>query len=494
MVAVCFYLHVHQPYRLGRFTFFDIGTGKSYWDDETNKAVLERVVKKSYLPTTRMLLDLVKETNSAFRAAFSITGVVLEQLKKQNHEEVISNFIKLVDNGCEIVSETYYHSLAFLFSKKEFREQVKMHRELVEELFGFKPKIFRNTELVYSNEIAKHAEKMGYKGILAEGHEKILGWRSPCFVYKAKNADIKVLLRHYKLSDDVSFRFSLHTWEEFPLTADKFAAWINAHNGNGEIVNLFMDFETFGEHQWPETGIFEFLKHMPFEILKHPDNEFVTPYEAVRRFPERGELDVPFIISWADTERDLTAWCGNRMQQYALQKLYELEDRVKKTGRADIIEDWRKLQISDHFYFMCTKWFADGDVHKYFNPYDTPYDAFINFMNVLEDLKRRIEEAENHKITRDVAIKFLANVRDGEEFYCANGKVFRNLRDLAEGLKTISPQDFAHHVNADKNDFANWIANCIGDIKLAEKVAKLNDPRLMRRAILDRIKYLKRFI
>ena len=317
------YMHVHQPYRLGRFTFFDIGTGKSYWDDEKNNEVLDRVVKKSYLPATRVLLDLIKETNGAFRVAFSITGTVLEQLKK--YPEVLSNFHKLVDKGCEIVDETYYHSLAFLFSQKEFREQVKMHREIVEELFGFRPKVFRNTELVYSNEIAKQVEKMGYKGILAEGHEKILSWRSPCFVYRAKDCNLRVLLRHYKLSDDISFRFSLHTWEGFPLTADKFAAWVNTHNGNGEVVNLFMDFETFGEHQWPETGIFEFLKHLPKEILKHPDNEFVTPYDAVRRFPERGELDVPFIVSWADTERDLTAWCGNRMQQYALQKLYELE-------------------------------------------------------------------------------------------------------------------------------------------------------------------------
>ncbi len=492
MVAICMYMHVHQPYRLGRFTFFDIGTGKSYWDEEKNKAVFERVVRKSYLPTTKILLELLRETNGAFRVAFSITGTALEQMK--SFPEVISNFIKLVDNGCEILDETYYHSLAFLFSKNEFREQVKMHRELVQELFGFKPKMFRNTELVYSNEIAKEAHRMGYKGILAEGHEKVLGWRSPCFVYRAKDSDIKVLLRHYKLSDDISFRFSLHTWEEFPLTADKFAAWVNAHNGNGEVVNLFMDFETFGEHQWPETGIFEFLKHMPKEILKHPDNEFVTPYEAVRRYPDRGELDVPFIVSWADTERDLTAWMGNRMQQYALQKLYELEERVLKTGDPKIIEDWRKLQISDHFYFMCTKWFADGDVHKYFNPYDTPYDAFINFMNVLEDLKRRIEEIENHKITRDVAIKFLANVRDGEEFYCFDGSVFRNLRELAEGLKNMRSEAFSYHVNAGRNDFASWIANCIGDVKLAEKISKLGDPKLMRRAILDRIKYLKKFI
>jgi alpha-amylase len=488
------YMHVHQPYRLGKFTFFDIGTGKSYWDEEKNKEILNRVVRKSYLPTTRLLLELMKETNGAFRAAFSITGTVLEQLKKYGHEEVISNFHKLIDKGCEIVDETYYHSLAFLFSRREFREQVKMHRELVQELFGVKPKVFRNTELVYSNEIAKEAEKMGYRGILAEGHEKVLGWRSPCFVYRAKDANIRILLRHYKLSDDISFRFSLHTWEEYPLTADKFASWINAHNGNGEVVNLFMDFETFGEHQWPETGIFEFLRYLPKEILKHPDNEFVTPYEAIRKFPERGELDVPFIVSWADTERDLTAWLGNRMQQYALQKLYELEERVLATKDSSIIEDWRKLQISDHFYFMCTKWFADGDVHKYFNPYDTPYDAFINFMNVIEDLKRRIEEVENHKITRDVAIKFLGNVRDGEEFYCCDGRVFRNLRELAEGLKCISPQAFSHHVNPSKNDFAAWIANCIGDVKLAEKISKLNDPKLMRRAILDRIRYLKKFI
>ncbi len=492
MVSVCMYMHIHQPYRLGKFTFFDIGTGKCYWNNEKNEEVFQRVVRKSYLPTTRLLLQLVNETNGAFRVAFSITGVALEQLQK--YPEVISNIQKLVDRDCEIVDETYYHSLAFLFSKREFREQVKMHREAVEEIFGYRPRIFRNTELVYSNEIAKEAEKMGYKGILAEGHEKILGWRSPCFVYRAKDANIRILLRHYKLSDDISFRFSLHTWEEYPLTADKFAAWVNSHNGSGELVNLFMDFETFGEHQWPETGIFEFLRHMPKEILKHPDNDFVTPYEAIRRYPERGELDVPFIVSWADTERDLTAWLGNKMQQYALRKLYELEERVLRTGRKDIIEDWRKLQISDHFYFMCTKWFADGDVHKYFNPYDTPYDAFINFMNVLEDLKKRIEEVENHKITRDIALKYLGNVKGGEEFYCCDGKVFRNLRELAEALRCMKREVFLYHANQSKNDFAAWIANCIGDGKLAEKIAHLKDPKLMRRAILDRIRYLKKFI
>ncbi len=492
MVAVCMYLHVHQPYRLGRFTFFDIGTGKSYWDDAKNREIFERVVRKSYWPTTKLLLELVKETNSAFRVAFSVTGVALEQLK--SYPEVLSNFHKLIDLGCEILDETYYHSLAFLFSKREFREQVKMHREIVMDLFGVKPRVFRNTELVYSNEIAKEAEKMGYKGILAEGHEKILGWRSPCFVYRAKDCNIRVLLRHCRLSDDISFRFSLHTWDEFPLTASKFAAWVNAHNGAGEIVNLFMDFETFGEHQWPETGIFEFLKHLPKEILKHPDNEFVTPYDAIRRFPERGEIDAPFIISWADTERDLTAWMGNKMQEYALRKLYELEERVLKTGDKSIIEDWRKLQISDHFYFMCTKWFADGDVHKYFNPYDTPYDAFINFMNVLEDLKRRIEEVESRKVTREKAIKFLSNVKDGEEFYCCDGSVYRNLRDLANALKTMSNATFAYHVNATKNDFANWIALCIGDTHLAGKISSIKDKNLMRKIILERIRELKKLI
>ncbi len=493
MVAITLYTHVHQPYRLGRYTFFDIGTSKSYWDDKKNREILERVIRKSYLPTTRIFLDLNKETDGEFRVAFSITGTVLEQLKDTN-SEVIENFRKLVDRGGEVIDETYYHSLAFFFSKKEFREQVKMHRELVEEVFGFRPKIFRNTELTFSNEIAKEAEKMGYKGILAEGHEKILGWRSPTFVYKVKDTNIKALLRHYKLSDDIAFRFSLKSWEEHPLTADKFAAWVNSHNGNGEVINLFMDFETFGEHQWPETGIFDFLKHMPHEILKHPDNEFVTPFDAVRRFPERGELDVPFVVSWADTERDLTAWMGNNMQIYALQKLYELEGKVKATKREDIIEDWRKLQISDHFYFMCTKWFADGDVHKYFNPYDTPYDAFINFMNVLEDLKRRIFEAEKKTLNREKALLFLGNVKDGEEFYSHDGKMFRNLRDLSEGLKNMSMDTFRYHVNNGKNDFASWVALSIGDEALAEKISRASNPKEMRKIVLERIRQLKRYI
>ncbi len=494
MVSVILYLHVHQPYRIGKFSFFDIGTGKSYWNAQKNKEILDRVVKKSYLPTTNLLLYLIKDTEGRFKVSFSITGIVLEQLSKY-HPEVIDNFRKIVDLGGEIIDETYYHSLAFLYSKKEFREQVKLHREIVEDLFGYSPKVFRNTELVYSNDIAREVERLGYKGILAEGHEKILGWRSPAFIYKSKDGNLKVLLRHYRLSDDISFRFSLHTWEEYPLTADKFASWVNIHNGNGEVVNLFMDFETFGEHQWHETGIFDFLLHLPHEILKHPDNEFLTPYEAIKKYPSRGEIDVPFIVSWADTERDLTAWLGNSMQQYAAQSVYQLEEYVKKLNDPKILEEWRRLQISDHFYFMCTKWFADGDVHKYFNPYDTPYEAFINYMNVVEDLKHRIFELLSYKyVTREMGLKFLGDVEVDQEFYSCNGSIFRNLKDLLEGLKKMKKKDFEYHVNSFKNDFAEWVEKSIGDKFLAQKLRECKDKKTMIRAVSSRIRELKKII
>jgi alpha-amylase len=468
-----------------------VGKSKCYWDEEKNKVIFERVVRKSYLPTNNLLLKLMKETDNAFKASFSISGVTLEQLR--DHPNALESFSKLVDRGCEILDETYYHSLAFLYSKREFKEQVKLHRKAVWELFGVRPKVFRNTELIYSNEIAEHVEKMRYKGILGEGTEKILGHNSPCFVYKAKNCKLRVLLRHYRLSDDISFRFSLHTWKEFPLTADKYATWINACNLKGEIVNLFMDYETFGEHQWRETGIFEFLKHFPKEVLKRKD-EFVTPSEAIKRFEPKDELDVPFIVSWADTERDLTAWLGNKMQQYAIKKLYELEEKILVLKDKKLIEDWRKLQISDHFYFMCTKWFADGDVHKYFNPYDSPYDAFINFMNVLEDLKQRIEAHERRKLTREKALKFLANVEEGKEFYCKDGKVFRNLRDLYEGLKIMNSEIFSFHVNDEKNDFVNWIRACIGDEVLAEKLEELREKETIIKILSERIRELKKLI
>jgi len=356
---------------------------------------MEKVAKKCYLPANNLIYTLIKRTDHKFKVAYSITGTAWEQFEEYT-PEVIESFKMLADTGnVEFLSETYNHSLAYLYSRDEFDRQVDMHRNLIKKELGQTPTVFRNTELVFNNELAHYMQGKGYKGIIAEGADHILGWKSPNFLYNAKTApDIKLLLKNYKLSDDIAFRFSTPGWKEYPLTAEKFSKWINEVNGNGNTVNLFMDYETLGEHQWSSTGIFNFLRQLPFELMKHPDNNFVTPSEAVSLFDSVGELDIHNPISWADIERDLSAWLGNDMQNDAIKKLYELENEVLASKDEKLIADWRKLQTSDHFYYMCTKWFADGDVHKYFNPYDSPYECFINFMNVLSDIRCRLEKEE----------------------------------------------------------------------------------------------------
>jgi alpha-amylase len=338
-----------------------------------------------------LLLDTIRRLDGRFKVAYSITGTLLEQLDRYS-PEVMSTFDALAETGCvEFLAETYYHSLSFLYSREEFIEQVHKHIEAINYLFGQTPRIFRNTELIYNNDLAALIESMDcFDAIITEGADHILGYRSPNFVYKPNGCEkLKLLLKNYALSDDIAFRFSNRDWTQWPLTADKFARWVGNVNGNGNVVNLFMDYETFGEHQWEDTGIFDFMRHLPQEILRHPDNDFKTPSEVVQCYNSIGIVDVPHIISWADTERDLSAWLGNAMQSNAIHELYRLEKQIKKTNDEKIIADWRKLQASDHFYYMCTKYFADGDVHKYFNPYDSPYDSYINFMNVLGNLHSR---------------------------------------------------------------------------------------------------------
>ncbi len=397
MPSICLYFQVHQPLRVKKYRIFDIGLDHNYFNDSSetnlnNKRVLEKVSQKSYLPANNLFLKLLKKYKK-LKISFSFSGIVLEQFEKYT-PDVLDSFKRLVDTGrVDILSETYYHSLAFFYSRREFERQVELHKKKIKRIFGITPKIFRNTELAYNNQLAKWAEEKGYKGILAEGWDTILGWRSPNFVYRPKGCKkIKLLLKNYKLSDDVAFRFSERKWVEWPLTADKFAAWISAVNGNGHLVNLFMDYETFGEHQWEANGIFDFLENLPERILRNKDNDFVTVSEAVERYPAMDEIDVPFIITWADTERDLSAWVGNAIQQSAINFIYSLENEVLATKDKKLIEDWRRLQISDNFYYMCTKWFSDGDVHKYFNPYESPYDAFISYMNAVKDLEFRVKE------------------------------------------------------------------------------------------------------
>jgi alpha-amylase len=395
MPSVCFYFQVHQPIRLRHYTVFD--NNDQYFDDFKNASVCRKVANKCYLPANRLILDLIRRFDGRFKVAYSITGVLLEQLQRYS-PEVVSTFDALAQSGCvEFLAETYYHSLSFLYSRDEFIEQINKHSEMINRFFGQIPRVFRNTELIYNNELACLISSMGrFDAIITEGADHILGTRSPNFLYQPKNCDnVKLLLKNYALSDDIAFRFSNRSWPEWPLTAEKFAGWISRINGNGNVVNLFMDYETFGEHQWEDTGIFNFVRHLPEKILQHPDNNFKTPGEVAQSFPTVDVVDVPHIISWADTERDLSAWLGNAMQSSAIHELYRLERNVKSTNDEKIIGDWRKLQASDHFYYMCTKYFADGDVHKYFNPYDSPYDSYINFMNVLDNLQSRCSKPTN---------------------------------------------------------------------------------------------------
>jgi alpha-amylase len=387
MPSIVFYFKIHQPERLKHYTVFDIGQDPNYFDDERNKFYLDRIVSKCYIPTLNLLKDLIKETNGRFKVNFGATGILFDQLKKW-HPEVISLFKQLSQtNSVEFIGETYYHSLSCLMSEKDFKEQVILHKNLIKKLFNQEPQVFSNTELIYFDQIADYIKDLGFKAILTEGVDRILEWRSPNFIYNDPKEKIKILLRNYKLSDDMSFRFSAKWWSEWPLTADKFASWLEAYNGNGEVINLFMDFETFGEHQWPETGIFDFLKNLPFEVLKRKDLEFSLASEVICKYPSRGIFSSFSPVTWADTERDLTAWLGNEMQKECLELLFSIEKQIPFYLK----ETWRKLQTADHFYYMCTKWFADGDVHKYFNPYDNPYEAYLNFRNIIEDLKLRIK-------------------------------------------------------------------------------------------------------
>ncbi len=394
--AIVLYLHVHQPYRVRHYTIFDAGVDHNYFDapyhDRTsNERVIHKVAEKSYLPTNRRLLQLLND-HPEFKLSMSITGTIIEQLEMWA-PDVLQSFKDLVATGrVEIVAETYYHSLAFFYSREEFEKQVKMHERKVQEVFGQTPRVLRNTELAYNNDLAYWADKAGYKGILAEGWDKILGWRSPNFVYRPTYTDnIRLLMKNYKLSDDIAFRFGDRSWAGWPLTAEKFAHWLN-QSGDATNFNLFMDYETFGEHQWDESGIFDFLEHLPKEWLKHHDNTFMTVSEAIGAFEPVDRIDTPYTVTWADTERDLSAWLGNGMQQSAITALYGLENVILGTGDEGLIRDWRKLQTSDHFYYMCTKWFNDGDIHAYFSPYENPYDGFVAFMNAYHDLGFRLVE------------------------------------------------------------------------------------------------------
>ena len=390
MPAVCLYFQVHQPPRLRTFNVFE--PTPHYFDNDRNRQILQRVTHKCYLPATDLLAKLIRVHQGRFRVAFCLTGSVVEQMR-QWEPALVERFRSLADTGCvEFLNETYHHSLASVYDLNEFREQVAMHRQMVEELFGYTPTVFRNTELIYDNRLAETITSLGgYRGILAEGVDRVLAGRPVNRMYRPPVGPLKLMLKNYRLSDDIAFRFCDQSWSQWPLTAEKFAG--NVRRADGELCNLFMDFETFGEHQWPETGIFEFLAKLP-EVLLAEGHSFVTPGEAMERLEARDVYDAPEPTSWADSERDLSAWAGNAMQTTAIHDLYQLAERVKHTHDAALISDWRKLTTSDHLYYMCTKYFADQVVHKYFNPYESPYDSYINFVNVLESVRTRAEDAE----------------------------------------------------------------------------------------------------
>lgn len=394
--GIVLYLHVHQPFRVRQYSVFDTASKHDYFDETTyetdrnNEFIMNKVAEKSYRPMNALLEKLLA-THPEFRVSLSITGTFIEQAERWA-PDVLESFKRLVDTGrVEIVAETYYHSLAFFYSREEFERQVEAHKQKIREVFGVETSVFRNTELAYNNELAQWADNYGFKGILAEGWDPVLEWRSPNYLYRPEGTrDISLLLKNYKLSDDLAFRFSNQAWTEWPLTVDKYHSWADAALGDQSVVNLFMDYETFGEHQWHDTGIFNFFEHFVSSWIGQDGNTFYTVSEAIDAHKPVGEISMPHTVTWADAERDLTAWLGNSMQQEALRHLYALEHDILRTGDMQLIADWRKLQTSDHVYYMCTKWFTDGDVHAYFSPYESPYEAFLFFINALRDIRWRL--------------------------------------------------------------------------------------------------------
>ncbi len=390
MPSVCFYFEVHQPYRLKPYGALQVGRDHEYFDSELNARVLRKVADKCYLPANDSMLRLIERTDNRFRISYAITGVVIEQMK-QYAPEVMNSFVSLAKTGAvEFIAETYYHSLAALYDKDEYQAQIDLELDLIRSEFGQTPRVFRNTEFIYNDEIGQFIADLGFDAILIEGADDILDWRSPNFVYRVPERETRLLTKNYRLSDDIAFRFSNRAWREYPLTADKFAKWVHQHSGAGDVINLFMDYETFGEHQWKETGIFEFLEHLPDLLFTHPHWDILTPGQVIERYPALGELSFHRTVSWADEARDISAWRGNAMQQRALAEIYSLGADIKRRNNSHLLALWRRLQTSDHFYYMATKSASDAEVHDYFSPYEGPYDAFIHYMNVLKDLNRSV--------------------------------------------------------------------------------------------------------
>jgi alpha-amylase len=511
MKSICFYFQVHQPYRLKRYRFFDIGKDHYYYDDYQNEFIARRVADKCYLPMNQLLLDAINEFGSAFKVSFSISGTALDQFE-QYTPEVIDSFRRLAQSGSvEFLSETYTHSLSALKSKYEFTKQVKKHQQRIFDLFGVRPTTFRNTELIYSDEIGAMVADMGFNTMLTEGAKHILGWKSPNYLYtNAINPKLKLLLKNFQLSDDIAFRFSQQSWESWPLTTEKFVGWLNEIDEKEEVINLFMDYETFGEHQWPETGIFDFMRALPERVMSNSNFTFNTPSEVSSHLQAIAPIHVPHPISWADEERDLTAWLGNELQDEAFDKLYALEEKVKNCNDAQMIKDWEYLQTSDHFYYMCTKWFSDGDVHKYFNPYGTPYEAFINYMNVLSDFIIRVENCQEtvkktpkEKFVKTIEIKKTTTKTETKQETTTTTKPYRfsdlenipkqKLKALLSGIDTKTLVHALHKVDVNLKDrvLSNIPTKALKEFeKLEEELTNIvgNTKNNARRRILNKLK------
>lgn len=412
MKTICFYFQIHQPFRLKRYRFFDIGNDHYYYDDFSNDDIITRIAHRSYLPANETLMEMIKNSNGKFKVAFSISGVALEQLE-QYVPEFIDSMKELAKTGCvEFLSETYAHSLASLRDPEEFEAQVREHDAKIEALFGQRPKVFRNTELIFSDEIAGMVAGMGFKGVITEGAKHLLGWKSPNYVYSSAAAPkLKMLLKNYKMSDDITFRFSNYSWAEYPLTADKFIDWINNYPAEEQIVNLFMNYETLGELQPRESGIFEFMKALP-RFAAEKGVGFCTPSEAISKLKSVGTLSVPSPMSWTDEARDVSAWLGNTLQNEAFDKLYSVAERVRLCDDRRLKQDWNYLQTSDHFFYMCTKHLSDGEVHSHYSPYETPYQAFTNYMNVLSDFIVRVEAQYPTSIDNEELNALLTTIRN----------------------------------------------------------------------------------
>jgi alpha-amylase len=477
MRSICLYFQVHQPYRLRTYRFFNIGDDHYYYDDYQNRHIIRRVADKCYMPANKMMLELIREYGNAFKISFSISGTAVEQLQKYA-PEVIDSFRQLANTGCvEFLAETYAHSLASLRNKEVFYQQIDQHVNAIETLFDQKPVTFRNTELIYSDGIGEMVAEKGFTTMMTEGAKNILGWKSPNYVYcNAVNPKLKLLLRNFRLSDDLAFRFSNQSWPEWPLTAEKFVGWLNAIDAKEEVVNVFIDYETIGERQWKETGIFDFFRSLPKTVFSQSNFSFNTPRELNDQLQPIASLHVPFPISWADEERDLTSWLGNELQDEAFTKLFQTWDKVKESDNKDIHMDWGRLQTSDHFYYMCTKWFSDGAVHKYFNPYSSPYEAFINYMNVLSDFIIQLNDNIQVKQNEESQIKEITEQHPAKEKpvkqsikpYVRRGKLnfedIINLSDkkIKEIIKTLPLETVSYAMKGADKEIRNKVEKNLG--------------------------------